>query len=97
MYPNGLRTPRFSNANISINRDFPIHENFRLELAAEATNAFNQTMFYPSAMNGGGGAVIQANSATHTAVGMNSSISTGSLSNSFYYPREITLSVYLKF
>src|ERR1035441_6349026 len=30
MYPNGLRTPRFSNANISINRDFPIHENWPL-------------------------------------------------------------------
>jgi hypothetical protein len=97
MHPNGLRTPRFSNVNLSINRTFPIHENLRMELAAEATNAFNQTMFYPQAMNAGGGAVIQANSATNTQVGMNSSISTGSLNANFYYPREITLSLYLKF
>ena len=54
MFPNGLRTPRFSNVNLSITRTFPIHENFRLELNADATNAFNQTMFYPSAINGYG-------------------------------------------
>lgn len=38
-----------------------------------------------------------ADDATHTAVGMNSNISTGTLSPGFYDPRQITLSLYLKF
>jgi hypothetical protein len=97
MYPNGLRTPGLANVNLSIQREISIRERLRLLFAAEATNAFNRTNFLPSAMNGGGGAVTQADSATHTAVGMNSSISTGSLNPGFYDPRQITLSLYLRF
>ena len=96
-YPNGLRTPALANVNLSIEREIPIHENLRLVFAAEATNAFNRTNFLPNAMIGGGGAVTQADPSTHTAVGMDSSISVGSLSAAFYDPRQITLSLYLKF
>jgi hypothetical protein len=41
--------------------------------------------------------VTQADPSTNTTVGMNNNISVGSLGNSFYDPRQITLSLYLKF
>ena len=97
MYPNGLRTPGLANVNLSISREFPIHERLRLEFAAQATNAFNRSNFQQQAMNGGGGAVTQADPSTNTTVGMNNNVGVGSLSPYFYDPRQITLSLYLKF
>ena len=97
MYPNGLRTPGLANVNLAISREIRIRESLRLEFAAQATNAFNRSNFQQQAMIGGGGVVTQADPSTNTTVGMNNNISVGSLGNSFYDPRQITLSLYLKF
>lgn len=92
-----LFTPGLANVDLSIEREFRIRENVRLEFEAAATNLFNRTNILPSAINAGGGVVTQADPSTNTKVGMNSDISTGSLGPGFYDPREITLSLYLKF
>jgi hypothetical protein len=98
---NNLFTPGLANVDLSIEREFRIRENLHLVFEAAATNLFNRTNFLPSAMNAGGGVVTLADPSTHTTVGMNSDISTGSLGTQngvpFYDPREITLSMYLRF
>jgi len=42
---NNLRGPRFSLTDLSINKHFPIHENYALEFRAEAFNVFNHPNF----------------------------------------------------
>lgn len=94
---NNLFTPGLANVDLSIQREIRLRENLRLVFEAAATNLFNRTNVLPSAINGGGGVVTLADPSTHTTVGMNSDISTGSLNAAFYDPREITLSLHLSF
>ena len=68
-----------------------------LELLAEATNAFNQTNWNPNAVNAGVGAILAPNAATNAKVGQNSSASSGTLSTGFFEPRQISLSLRLRF
>ncbi|MGH9517351.1 MAG: hypothetical protein ACRD3P_16920 [Terriglobales bacterium] len=42
---NNLRGPHFSLTNLSVNKHFPIGENYALEFRAEAFNAFNHPSF----------------------------------------------------
>ena len=94
MYQNGLHSPMMANVDFSLQREIPIRERLRLLIRADATNAFNRTNFWPSAVQGGGGVVTDS---TSSALGLNSNISTGSLQPQFYEPRMITFSAYLKF
>jgi len=93
MYPNGLHSPWWANVDLSLQRAIPIHERLQLLIRADATNAFNRTTFFPNAVQGGGGAVT----AVGSSLGLNSSIATGSMTPTFYAPRMITLSGYLRF
>jgi hypothetical protein len=97
MYVGGLRTPGFYNTNLTVNRQFRIVEGVNLEFLAEATNAFNQTNFNPNAVNAGVGAILVANPATNAKVGQNSNANGGTLGTSFYEPRQISLSLRLRF
>ncbi|MBL8227538.1 MAG: TonB-dependent receptor [Bryobacterales bacterium] len=96
-YVNGLRTPGFYNANLTVNRQFRLAERFNLEFLAEATNFLNKTNINPNAVNGGVNAVLAANAATNTKIGQNSNINHGSLSTSFFEPRQLSLSLRLRF
>ncbi len=93
MYQPGLHGPMMANVDLSLQREIQIHERLRLSLRADATNAFNRTNFWPTAVQGGGGVVTTPG----PSLGLNSSITTGSLQAQFYDPRMITLSLYLKF
>jgi hypothetical protein len=42
---NNLRGPRLSTTDLSVNKHFPIHENYALEFRAEAYNVFNHPSF----------------------------------------------------
>ncbi len=97
MYVGGLRTPGFYNTNLTVNRQFRITERVGMELLAEATNAFNQTNWNPNAVNAGVGAILAPNAATNAKVGQNSSASSGTLSTGFFEPRQISLSLRLRF
>ena len=97
MYVDGLRSPSFCNANLTVNRQFRLAERARLEFLAEATNLLNRTNFNPNAVNGSVAAVLSPNTATNTKVGQNSYINFGSLSTSFFEPRQLSLSLRLRF
>jgi hypothetical protein len=97
MYVGGLRTPGFYNTNFTVNRQFRIVEGVQLEFLAEATNAFNQTNWNPNAVNAGVGAILVANPATNAKVGQNSNANGGTLSTGFYEPRQLSLSLRLRF
>jgi hypothetical protein len=97
MYVGGLRTPGFWNTNLTVNRQFRITEGTSLEFLAEATNALNQTNWNPNAVNSGVGANLIANPATNSRIGQNSNANGGTLGTSFYEPRQISLSLRLRF
>jgi len=97
MYINGYRTPSFHNVNLTVTRQFRIVERIRLDLMAEATNLFNKTNIMPNAVSGSYSAVVTPVSSTNTQIGQNSSVNSGSLSASFFEPRQITLSLKLRF
>jgi hypothetical protein len=96
-YVPGLRTPAFSNVNLTINRQFRLAERLRMEFLAEATNLLNQTMFNPNAVNGSFGAVLAPDSSTNTKVGQNSNVNSGSLGLSVFEPRQVILTLRLRF
>ena len=97
MYVGGLRTPSFQNGNLTVNRQFRIWEGLRMEFHAEATNLLNRTNFSANAVNGSVSAVLTENPATNTKVGQNSNVNHGSLGLSLFEPRQISLSLRLKF
>lgn len=97
MYVNGLRSPGFYHANLTVNRQFRITEGLRLEFLAEATNFLNRTNINPNAVNGSVGAVLVANAATNTKPGQNSNVNHRTMSTSFFEPRNISLSLRLRF
>jgi hypothetical protein len=96
-YVGGLRTPGFHHVNLTVNRQFNLMERLRLELIGEATNLFNRTNFNPNAVTGGYSAVLVAAPATNTKVGQNSTVNHGSLGLSVFEPRQVTLSLRLRF
>ena len=97
MYVGGLRTPGFYNTNLTVNRRIRIAERVAMEILAEATNAFNRTNFNPNAVNAGVGAILTPNAATNAKVGQNSSANSGTMSTSFFEPRQVSLSLRLRF
>ena len=96
-YVNGLRTPWFSNTNLTVNRKFQIRERMQMEFLAEATNLLNQTQINPNAVNGGVSPVLVPDARTNTKVGQNSNVNFGTLGMTLYQPRQITLSLRLRF
>ena len=97
MYVAGLRTPGFYNTNLTVNRRIRIKERVGMEILAEATNAFNRTNFSPSAVNAGVGAILTPNATANAKVGQNSSASSGTMGANFFEPRQISLSMRLRF
>jgi len=97
MYVAGLRTPGFYNTNLTVNRQFHMTERFKMELLAEATNVLNRTNLNPNAVNAGVGAILVPNAANNARVGQNSNANGGTLGTSFYEPRQISVSLRLRF
>ncbi len=96
-FMNDLRTPGFRNVNLTVNRQFRLTERVRMELLGEATNLLNATNFNANSVNGSVSTVLVDNAATNTRVGQNSNVNHGSLGLSLYEPRQITLSLRLRF
>ncbi len=106
-YLDALRTPGLANVNLTVNRKFRLTERAQLQFLAEATNLFNRTNFIPAAVfatqpgNNPYSPVTVADPATHTKVGQNAEVRTGSLTlNSpanVLAPRQITLSLRMQF
>jgi hypothetical protein len=92
-----LRAPGFYNTNLSVTRKFALGERVRMELHADATNAWNRTNFLPSAINNGVGSVLTPDSSTNTKIGQNGNSGYGALSMNFLEPRQITLALRLQF
>ncbi|MGC2402816.1 MAG: TonB-dependent receptor, partial [Acidobacteriaceae bacterium] len=57
-----LRSPGFSNTNLSITRRFNLGEKLRLEFHADATNAWNQTNILANSVNNGVSSVLSVDS-----------------------------------
>jgi hypothetical protein len=96
-YEGWLRTPGFYNMNLTVNRKFRITERFQLELLAEATNLLNATQIQPSAINTGVSPSVLADPSTNTKVGQNTNVNFGTLGMSLFEPRQVTLSLRLRF
>jgi hypothetical protein len=96
-YEGWLRTPGFYNVNLTVNRMFKITERFHLELLAEATNLLNATNIQPSAINNGVSPSVLADPSTNTKVGQNTNVNFGTLGMSLFEPRQVTLSMRLRF
>jgi hypothetical protein len=58
----GLRTPRYTDVDASVHKDFPITERFRLQFRADFINAFNHVQ-YNAPNNGLGSTIGQITSA----------------------------------
>ena len=97
MYVGGLRTPGFYNTNLTVNRQFRITERVAMEFLAEATNLLNQTNNNPNSVNAGVGAILVPNAATNAKVGQNSNANGGTMNTSFFEPRQVSLSLRLRF
>lgn len=90
-----LRSPIFSNTNISIIRKFALGERTSLNLHIDATNAFNRSNFQPSSVNASVSSILTpGGSAT---VGQNANTNFGTLSQSFLEPRQLTVMLRLDF
>ena len=92
-----LRSPGFYNTNLSVTRKFALGERVRMELHADATNAWNRTNFLPSAINNGVSSVLVPDTSTGTKVGQNGNSGYGALGMDFLEPRQITLALRLQF
>ncbi len=96
MYQGWLRTPGFHNVNLSVNRIITVKEGIQMELVGEATNLLNATQFGSRVVNASVSPTLRDNPATNTHVGQNGS-NFGAMTMTFMEPRQITLSIRLRF
>lgn len=94
-YLGWLRTPGFYNVNLTVNRMFKFTERFQLEFLAEATNLLNKNNIQPSAINNGVSPATIADATTK--IGQNTNVNFGTLGMNFLDPRQVTLSLRLRF
>jgi len=90
-----LRLPGTQNVNISVVRKFDFGERAKLELHADATNAFNHVNILPGAVNNGVSSVLSEGQGA--AIGQNGNTSFGTFGENFMEPRQLTLSLQLNF
>jgi hypothetical protein len=90
-----LRTPIFSNTNISVIRKFALGDWASLNLHVDATNAFNRSNIQPYAINNSVGSILTAGGGA--TVGQNSNTGFGTLGQNFAEPRQLTLTLRLDF
>ena len=96
-YLSWLRTPGFYNVNLTVNRMFKMTERFQMEFLAEATNLMNKSNIQPNVVNNGVSPSTIVDGSTNTKVGQNTNVNFGSLGMSFLDPRQVTLSLRLRF
>jgi trimeric autotransporter adhesin len=92
-----LRAPGFYNTNLSVTRKFNLGERVRLELHADATNAWNQTNILASSVNNSVTSVLSLDNTTNTKIGQNGNAGYGALAMNLMEPRQITLALRLQF
>ncbi len=90
-----LRSPIFSNTNISVIRKFTLGERVSMNLHADATNAFNRSNIQPYAVNTSVGSILAASGSAK--VGQNSNTASGTMGQNFAEPRQLTLTLRLDF
>ncbi|MFN0101481.1 MAG: TonB-dependent receptor [Bryobacteraceae bacterium] len=88
------------NANMSLQKEIPIHERVQMQISAEASNLFNNTQFRP-VMNAGTGAtftnVTPAQNAQGIRPGMVQNDSFGTWGMSTFDPRQIEFRLRVRF
>ncbi len=97
MYEGWLRTPGLRNMNLALNRIIRVKEGVQMELLGEATNLLNATQFASRVVNTSVYPALTANPSTNTKVGQNGASNFGSMTMTFMEPRQITLSLRLRF
>jgi trimeric autotransporter adhesin len=97
MSQGNLRSPGFSNTNLSITRKFNLGERARMEFHADATNVWNQTNILANSVNDSVSSVLTLGSAGNAKIGQNGNASYGALSMNLLEPRQITLALRLTF
>ena len=93
-----LRGPRYSNVDMTINRQFKVREGIRFELAANFTNAFNHPNFMNSGYNfSAGTTAVDGPPGSGLFAGMNSNNNFGTHGLSTFEPRQIMFMGKLRF
>lgn len=95
MTEGNLRLPGTENVNISVVRKFDLGERTKLELHADATNAYNHVNFLPGSINNGVSSVLSTGQGAQ--IGQNSNTGFGTLGESFMEARQLALSLQLNF
>jgi trimeric autotransporter adhesin len=92
-----LRSPGFSNTNLSITRRFNLGEKLRMEFHADATNAWNQTNILANSVNNSVSSVLTVDSSNNAKIGQNGNGGYGAMAMNLLEPRQITLALRLQF
>jgi trimeric autotransporter adhesin len=95
-----IRTDMRHNWDLSLSRIFPIGENVRLEISADAQNVFNRTQFLPGVWGRDlGNPYLDLNNRDKARLGAGQNTSFGTINpyNGTYSPRQIELKMKLSF
>jgi trimeric autotransporter adhesin len=92
-----IRTPGHSNIDISLQREFSIKERYKLQLVANAANILNHPELNSAYSGSLGSTVTAPNAATGLQAGMGSSSGYGAVGQGTFAPRQVTLSVRIRF
>lgn len=94
---NGLRNPGRFNVDLSLRRNIRIRERVSLELAADATNILNHTELSGGYSGGLGGTNTATNAAKGLLPGMGTSDTYGTIGIASFDPRQVVLSLHVRF
>jgi trimeric autotransporter adhesin len=92
-----IRTDSRFNVDVSIRREFVLHESVRFELGADAMNVLNNNQFNGSYTGALGGTVTTANPSLNLVPGMGNSNSYGTRGLGTYNPRQFMLRATLRY
>ncbi|MFL6446121.1 MAG: hypothetical protein ACJ746_00210 [Bryobacteraceae bacterium] len=93
----GLRNPGRFNLDLSLRREFRIFERLNLQIAADATNLLNNTQLSGAFVGDLGSTNTVRNVAKGLLPGMGTSDTFGTIPINSFDPRQIVMSVRLRF
>ena len=94
---NDILSAGLNNWNMSIGRIFRPKESLMVDFAAQFTNAFNHTQFRPAMNMALGNTSVQVNSPLGIQPGQGQSGTFGTRGNSTYDPRQVELTLKIRF
>jgi hypothetical protein len=101
---NAIRSPRVFFTNLSLGKSVTLHDRYSLDFSAQATNVFNHTNFMPGVNMNMGATVVSSNLAPNASKNVQlgqildvASNTFGTYKKNAYDPRQIEMSVHLRF